>query len=121
MMVFITSILGVGATIISIANGYGAYCDYLINKQKYINEMVADSIDYSYNFYVKPNKLEWDNLKKKEALNIAKSYFRENSLYYVNDVRLNRIIEIRLLEIKSLKMMGQINLSGTLLTCYNCK
>ena len=99
-------ILNLSATIFSITNCYSTYNNYLINKETYINDIVLDSIEFTYLNYVKDiKKSEWTNETKCKALITAKDYFNNNCIYKnnVSNIKLNRLIEYRLLEIKTLK------------------
>ncbi len=103
MFVKIDGFLKIMASAVTIANGYNAFYNYKMNKQKHIDETVANSVHYSYNTYVKEQKNNWTENSKKEAHNIAKKYFEENCIYYVDDITLKRKMDYKILEIKQMK------------------
>lgn len=97
-------ILGISATIISFASSYGAYNDYLINKERYIKEIISESVEHSYLTYVKQQKqIYWSCQEKKIAEKYAMNYFKKNSIHKLDDHKLIRLIKYKLLELKSLK------------------
>jgi len=104
MLLLFQTILSISATIFSIASGYGAYNEYLMKREKYIIECISDSVEYSYLTYVKQQKKDnWSSDHKKIAKKYAVDYFNNNCIYKINYMRLNRLIDYRLLEIKALK------------------
>lgn len=109
MKLLFESILSGSATIISMASGYGAYNKYLIEKDKYIKASISDSVEYSYLTYVKPQKQNiWSTEQKQIAKKYAIDYFNDDCIYKINNIRLNRLIEARLFEIKASKLKHQI-------------
>jgi len=106
-MISLTIILSISAAIFSMTNTYSAYNNYLINKDKYIKDIISDAVEYSYTTYVKDvkksNPDNWTEDTKKQARQIAIDYFNNNSIYKdVSNIRLQRMIEFKLLEIKTL-------------------
>lgn len=105
-MISLNIILSISAAIFSMVNTYSAFNNYLINKDKYIKDIISDAVEYSYITYVKNIKNNYDNWTeeaKNKALEIAKDYFNNNSIYKdLSEIRLQRLIKFRLLEIKTL-------------------
>ena len=55
--------------------------------------------------YVKPQKQNiWSTEQKHIAKKYAIDYFNDDCIYKINDIRLNRLIEARLFEIKGSKL-----------------
>jgi hypothetical protein len=100
-------LLSVCATIITtmftMTNAFNLYERYKIDLAKYINDAVADSVEYTYIVYVKNKKTndEFDSNAQDEALNIAKKRFKDISYTNISDDRLTRLIKDRILYIKS--------------------
>ena len=105
MKLLFQSILSTSATIISFATGYGSFNQYLISKDRYIKESISDSVEYSYLKYVKQQKQNiWSTEQKQIAKKYAIDYFSDDCIYKINNIRLNRLIEARLSEIKASKL-----------------
>jgi hypothetical protein len=97
--------LSIFGAIISGSNGYIAYNNFMVSKNKYISDIVADSVYYSYINYVKDKKGTklWDSSAKKEAVKLAAGYFYENSYYSIPINRLERLINYEIIKIKATK------------------
>jgi hypothetical protein len=86
---------------------YTAYNKYLISKDKYIKESISDSVEYSYLTYVKQQKKDvWSTEQKQIAKKYAIDHYNDTCIYKINNIRLSRSIDHKLLEIKALKSNG---------------